>query len=255
MSLDISHILNDWPYRPGQVTARRIRGDDGRVKIQLRVELGLLQMEATGRPDGQQPHGQDSLLAYHEHRLHRHRSEHGSEEGFGLDERDCEMLRAEGVMYYHRYLAEFVLGDYEGVERDTTRNLQLMDFCRQYAREDSDRYLLEQYRPYVLMMHTRSRGQMALKDNRPKAALAIVRKGIEQIEALYEHLGGEKMLDHSGEVSVLRAMEKEIEARIPVDPVQKLREELARAVEEERYERAAEIRDQLRRRPGEGPRV
>ena len=38
MSLDISHILEDWPFEPGKVTARRVRGDDGRDKIQLRLD-------------------------------------------------------------------------------------------------------------------------------------------------------------------------------------------------------------------------
>ena len=88
MSLDISHILKKWPYRPGEVTARRISGRDGREKIQLRLDLGLLQMEASGRPDGERPHGFESLLAYHENRLQRHRDQHGGDEGFSLDEAD-----------------------------------------------------------------------------------------------------------------------------------------------------------------------
>ncbi len=251
MSLDISHILKEWPYRPGQVTARRIRGRDGREKIQLRLDLGLLQMEASGRPDGERPRGFESLLAYHEHRFQRHRDRRGSDKGFGLGEADCEFLRNEGVMYYHRYLAEFVLGDYEAVERDAMRNLRLMDFCKEYAREDSDRYLLEQYRPYVLMMCARARGQIALRDSRPKAALSAVRKGIEQIEGFYETFGGEKMVDHSGELAVLRAMEKEVQAKIPADPVQKLRKQLAAAVEAEEYERAAKLRDRLRQVTGQ----
>ena len=52
MSKDLGPILGDWPHEPGQITVRKIRGTDGRVKIQLRVDLGLLQMEADGRPDG-----------------------------------------------------------------------------------------------------------------------------------------------------------------------------------------------------------
>ena len=60
-------------------------------------------------------------------------------------------------MYYHRYLAEFVLGNYERVDRDTMRNIRLMDFCRKYAQSDTDKYILEQYRAYVIMMRTRAR--------------------------------------------------------------------------------------------------
>ena len=251
MSLDITDNLKDWPFKPGQVTARRIVGDDGKEKIQLRLDLGLLQMDAAGRPDGQQPLGRESLLAFQEERLRKYREEHDGEEGFDLDEADCERLRNEGVMYYHRYLAEFVLGDYEGVERDTSRNLRLIDFCRKYAREESDRYLLEQYRPYILMMCTRARAHLHLKDDRPKAALAAVQKGIEGIEQFYENFGGDEMVDRSGEAAVLRALEKEIEAQIPVDPIQKLREQLDRAIQAEQYELAAQLRDQIRNVTGE----
>ncbi len=252
MSLDISEILENWPYEPGQVTARRIRGDDGLDKIQLRLELGLYQMEITGRPDGEEPHGFESLLSYHEHLLEKHQQDNGEAEGFELDEQACEMLRAEGVMYYHRYLAEFILEDFDAVDRDTTRNVRLMDFCSKYAKEESDRFQLEQYRPYVIMMNTRARSLIAFRQNRPKAALAAVRKGMEDIKAFHRRFGQDKAITESGELAILRAMAKEIEGRLPVDPIRKLRRDLSKAVQDERYEEAAIIRDKLRRIHGQG---
>ncbi len=251
MNLDISHILGQWAYKPGEVTARRIVGADGQEKIQLRLDLGLLQMEASGRPDGERPHGHESLLAYHEYLHQKHIEENGGEDGFSLDEAACEMLRAEGVMYYHRYLAEFVLGDYERVDRDTMRNLRLMDFCRKCANDDSDKYILEQYRPYIIMMRTRARAQLAMDSSRLKAALAAARKGIADIETFYDAFGGEKMIAHSGELAVLKALEKDVESKIPVDPIKKLRDQLAQAVQAEQYERAAELRDRLQSMTGQ----
>lgn len=253
MSLDIGDILEGWPHEPGQLTARRIMGNDGREKIQLRVELGLLQMEVTGRPDGQRPHGHESLLDYYGHLLQRHKQASGEEAGFELDEQACELLRAEAMMYYHRYLAGFILEDYEAVERDTMRNLRLMDFCVAHAKEESDRYVLEQYRPYVMMMYARARGRSALRNNRPKVALAAVRKGLADLRDFYRRFGQEDLIASSGEIAVLQAMAKEIELRIPVDPVKKLRQKLAQAIREERYEEAATLRDQLRRATGHGP--
>jgi hypothetical protein len=247
VNLDIGDILRDWPYEPGKVTVRKIRGRDGREKIQLRLDLGLFQMETAGRPDGKHPHGCRSVLAYHQKRLDRYRRKHGSDEGFELDEDACEQLRAEAVMYYHRYLAEFVLEDYAAVERDTVRNLKLLDFVRAYAAEEADREAMQQYRPYMIMMHTRARGQVALKDNRPKVALAAVREGIERIGEFYEGLGQEKMISASAEIAVLRTFAREIEAKMPVDPEQKLKGDLESAVREERYEDAARLRDELRR--------
>ena len=251
MNLDISDILSQWPYKPGEMTARRIVGADGQDKIQLRLDLGILQMETSGRPDGEQPHGHESLLAYHEYLLQKHIEKSGVDEGFVLDEATCEALRGEGVMYYHRYLAEFVLGDYERVDRDTMRNLRLMDFCRKYAEIESDKYVLEQYRAYVTMMQTRARAQLAMDQDRLEDALNATKKGIADIEAFFDAIGGDKVRDRSGELAVLRAMEKSIESRMPSDPVQDLRDQLAEAVEAEEYEAAAELRDLLRAMTGE----
>src|ERR1043166_5182779 len=142
---DLRRILAGWEYEPNQITVRKITGDDGTLKIQMRLDLGVLQMEVSGRPDGQRPFGYESLLAYHEHRLQKHIDKNGTELGFELSPEECQSLREEAVEYYHRYLAEFVLEDFAGVQRDTARNLQVLDLCRANAREESDRAALEQY--------------------------------------------------------------------------------------------------------------
>ncbi|GAH90201.1 unnamed protein product, partial [marine sediment metagenome] len=46
MSEDISPAMEGWEYRPDKVTARKIQGRNAKDKIQMRIELGLLQMEA-----------------------------------------------------------------------------------------------------------------------------------------------------------------------------------------------------------------
>ncbi|MGC9453757.1 MAG: UvrB/UvrC motif-containing protein [Phycisphaerae bacterium] len=257
MTLDIGDILNGWPYEPEQLSVRRIRGDDGREKIQVRLDLGLLQMETTGRPDGERPHGHESLLDYHEHRLRRHKAAHGTDRGFDLDEEACEQLRAEGVMYYHRYIAEYVLEDFEAVERDATRNLRLLDFCRAHARREADRYALEQYRPYILMMCTRARARLALGEDRPKTALQIIRRGIADIREFVAEFADDEVGEAGAEreIAILKALAGEIEEGMPPDPLEKLRKELSRAVSEERYEDAASIRnrlDRLARGDGQG---
>ncbi len=251
MNMDIGELLENWDYEHGKVSARKIRGKDGKEKIQLRLDLGLLQIEMTGRPDGKRPHGYKTLLAYYEHLAQRQGTP--VEDQFELDERACELLRNEGVMYYHRYLAEFVLEEYEAVVRDCSRNLRLMDFCNAYAREESDKYILEQYRPYVIMMRTRAGGLLAWKDNRPKAALKAVKTGMEDIREFYEGAGQEDASESPGELVILRALAKEIEGSIPPDPIKKIKQELAVAVQEERYEDAASLRDQLHHMTGANP--
>ena len=64
-SKDIVPLLKGWDYEPGTINVRKINGLDGRQKLQMRLDLGLLQMELTGRPDGAKPHGFDSLLEYY----------------------------------------------------------------------------------------------------------------------------------------------------------------------------------------------
>lgn len=244
MSFDINDILSSWPFKPGEINVRRIVGNDGREKIQLRLDLGILQMETTGRPDGEKPHGHSNLLAYYEQLLKQHVKEYDSKEGFELDEEDCELLRSEGVMYYHRYLAEFVLGDYAAVELDTRRNLRMFDFCERHAVNEHDRFACEQYRPYVLMMYARARSRRALKQARPKEALAVIQHTIRKIQAINDRFEQEDD-ENSMELTVLRALAREIRTLVPTDPRTLLRKKLQQAIVEERYEDAAAIRDRL----------
>jgi hypothetical protein len=245
MALDITRILGDWQYEPGKISVRRILGGDGKAKIQLRLDLGLLQMESDGRPDGQRPYGCESVLEYYTQKLARFRADRGSDRGFELDEDQCEELRNESVMYYHRYLSEFALEDYEAVQRDTARNLLVLDLCSQYGSDEIDRVVLEQYRPYILMMNARARALQAMEDKDFATAREAVEEGLEGIRSFAATSMGEGMIDGGGEEAVLQALLKEIDRRRPRDPVQMVEESLARAVREERYEDAARLRDRL----------
>ncbi|MCJ7544681.1 MAG: UvrB/UvrC motif-containing protein [Phycisphaerae bacterium] len=247
MTVDISGILSDWPYQPGQLTARRIRGLDGQEKIQLRLDLGLLQMEVSGRPDGAQPNGCESLLDYYEKQRDLYRKQRGSDEGFQVDGDACELLRAEGLLYYHRYVAEFVLEDFPAVERDTTRNLRLLDFCAAHAAAAGDRVAMELHRPYIMMMRTRARCQGHLAAGRSTQAFAAVERGVQEIKDYFTTAGQEEAIVQSPELAILTELAGEVQSHMPVDPLVKLKRALAKAIAEERYEEAAAIRDRIRR--------
>ena len=73
LSHDIRGILDEWEYEPDQIQVRMIRGEDGQDRIQMRIDLGLIQMELAGRPDGQRPHGFESLLESYEAKAQRPR--------------------------------------------------------------------------------------------------------------------------------------------------------------------------------------
>jgi hypothetical protein len=250
VSKDITSILDGWPHEPGQINVRKVRGDDGTVKLQLRVDLGVLQMESQGRPDGQKPFGFESVAHYLEDLLGRHRRTHHSEEGFTIDPAQCEMLRAEAVQYYYRYLGEFALEDYEGVERDTARNLRVADLCRRHARDRQDRSAMEQYRPYILMMNTQARAQLLIRGGQLPAAREAVVEAMETISRLYKRQGIAHPEGHSSELIALQGLLRDIDSKIPVDPVDQLKGQLATALAEERYEDAAKIRDRIAKAGG-----
>jgi len=159
-SKDITPVLRGWNYEPGIINVRKIAGIDGTAKVQMRLDLGVLQMEIDGRPDGVRPHGHESLLEFYETQLADHLRRHGTELGFHLNPAQCQALRDEAVMYYHRYLSLFVLEDFTGVVRDTGRNLRLLDLCGKFAEDEQDRLVLEQYRPYITMMNARAQASL-----------------------------------------------------------------------------------------------
>ena len=247
---DIGHILKGWEYEPGTINVRRITGNDGQPKLQMRLDLGLLQMEMDGRPDGERPHGCESLLDYFEKRLKDHRKKNGTELGFHLNPAQCQSLREEALMYYHRYLSLFVLGEFLGVARDTARNLRVLDLCGKYASDEQDRLVLEQYRPYIIMMNARALASIEFDAADYRRALAIIKRGLKDIRRFFSRFGQEEAYGHSNEVKILKRFGREIRRKLPVDPVKQLQFQLNKAVKEERYEEAAKLRDEIEKQSG-----
>jgi hypothetical protein len=244
-SLDISHILKAWDYKPDEMNVRRVMGDDNKEKLQMRLDLGLLQMEIDGRPDGTRPYGFGSLLDYHLEDLRRYKERRGGDAGWHLTAEEANKLRMEGLQFYHRYLSFFFLEDWVGVVRDTDRNLAMFDVLWQYGPED-EKWSSEQYRPYVLMMNTRARVSLSLQERDFDLALKQLEGGIGAIEAFYEKHSRTEMIAESQEIQFLREWAEKVKQRKPLTPREKLQRALDEAVTEEAYERAAQIRDALR---------
>jgi len=245
MSKDLSALMHGWDYNPSEVTVRRILGADGREKIQMRLDLGVLQMEASGRPDGRRPYGHESLLEYHLDRKER-AEEEGNWSDWSLDSEECAELKQEAMQYYYRYLSLFHLGDYWNVIRDTERNIKVFDLIRDYTQEESDRMSLEQFRPYVLMMNSRARACIALEEKSYDRALQLIETGIENISQFFREIEREDLIDQCREIQFLEEWAERIETNRPISPADRLRKELSQAVEQEDYEKAAELRDKIR---------
>jgi len=245
--IDLHNTLKDWPYEPEKISVRKILGTDGSVRIQMRVELGIVQMEAEGRPDGARPFGCPSLLAYYRKRVAKHEQANGTTLGFALTPQECNMLRFEASLFYRRYVAYFVLEEFDSVITDTAHSLDIFDLCRDYALEAEDRTALEEFRPYVLMMHARGQAYAALQENEPASALAHVNRGMLAIAAQYDELGHPEAAERSDELKILRELGRELSRKVPQDSILVTRKALRDAVEQERFEEAAQLRDQLER--------
>jgi hypothetical protein len=244
--LDLSQILDQWPHEPGKVQVRLIEGQDGESRIQVRLDLGIIQMHTEGRPDGQRPRGFDSLLEFHEARLDEHTAEQGSSQGFVLSPEECRDLKEEAAQFYRRYTALWVLEDYDGVVRDTTRNLRALDLLSKFASTESDRHEMDLFRPFITMMRARALASQALRDNEAKAALHAIDDGLEQLRQHYSSTGQEPGFDRSSEAATLRSMRDALVPKLPVSQKSDLRRRLDEALKNENYELAAILRDELR---------
>jgi hypothetical protein len=299
---DLTSILNEWPYEPGHLIVRLIEGEDERPRLQVRLDLGILQMLVDGRPDGLSPYGYDSLLEYFEACLddERHDADmddsesddpgdadaDGYEPSLGLTDDDdddadspdsdsssddseepipdglgdppprrragrltaveCRALRDEAAQYYHRYVALMAIEDFEGVVRDTTRNLRVLDLCRDHAVRAPDRAVLEQFRPYITMMRARALASLALKRGEQKAAVFAINEGLEALRRFFESVGHPELYESSGEAQMLRAMRDALVPKLPLSQISELEQRLKIAISNENYELAAILRDELR---------
>ncbi len=253
MDFDISHLLNQWEYQAGQVVARRFKAKDGREKIQLRLDLGLLQMNAEGRPDGKRPFGHASIFEHYRARLQKYVAAHdSSDEGFKLNVEDCTRLQLEALQYHHRYVCLLQLGDYAAVIRDAGRNLAVFDFVTKHAEHEEMAWSLQQFRPQLLMILTRARAAQALDTEDYASAVREVEEGVESIRTFFHEHARAEAADTSGEVQSLQNWLEEIRARRPLSPKERLERALSDAINSEDYERAAQVRDALRNlRPAE----
>jgi hypothetical protein len=247
MDFDISHLLNQWEYQAGQVVARRFKAKNGQEKIQLRLDLGVLQMNAEGRPDGKRPFGRESLFEHYRARLQKYVAAHdSSDEGFKLNAEDCTRLQLEALQYHHRYVCLLQLEDYAAVVRDAARNLAVFDFVRKHAECEELAWSLQQFRPQLLMILTRARAAQALGTDDYASAVREVEEGVEAIRTFYQEHARAEAAETSGELLSLQNWLEEIRARRPLSPKERLERALSDAINSEDYERAARVRDALR---------
>lgn len=240
MNCDITGILGNWDYDPVNVRARWIKGRDGHRKVQLRLDLGLFQMEIDGRPDGTRPRGYATLLDYYRARS---QSTPHNKKAFTLNAEACAELQQEAVQYYYRYLSFHALQYFEGVIRDTDHNLGLVELASRHAEDDELSWQFLQFYPYIRMMNARAKAEKAMADKKPEEAAGILQKALDDIQAFLTEYGDVEK--DRLEVDLLNDMMSQLKGQRSVSSTDKLREQLDRAIATEDYEKAAVLRDKL----------
>ena len=240
LDLHLDSILEDWEHDPLAVSVRLVKGDDDRDLIQMRIELGLMQLETTGRPDGWRPEGSDT---YFDHLLELEMSQG---DDFEMSEEQCFECDREFVQFYHRRICWLAMQDYEKAVRDADHTLGLMDYCVRHSNDEQWIHSHEQYRPFVMYHRIQADAMSKLVDDDPEEAIQSINRGLDQLRTLYEKHNLEDEFENDELVGRLVELRESLRDQFEVGRT--LHEQLSDAVASEEYELAARIRDKLQNR-------
>jgi hypothetical protein len=262
MSDDLSPILNNWAAKRGAVCARKLVAEDGQTFIQMRVDLGVLQMHLEGRPDGEHQHGFESMLALLANRVGP------PESPLELSDEEKESVVREMLQYYRRRICLIALADeakqnedfaeadacYQRAIGDADHNLSMLDLLAKHCTDAE--FVAEhlQYQPFIIMHRTVCQTERALLADNPDQAVEQIKSGITDIKtcAASKEDGETQEQEDQPEVSPVLPFLTELhdlEERIrrEYNCPRTLREQLEDAVAAEDYELAARLRDALAR--------
>jgi len=237
-SKGLDEILRDWGFDPHTLSVRLVKNDEGRDVIQMRVDLGVLQMETQGRPDGQSIQGFATVLDQMLE-LEKQKPE------FLMDEEQCFEADREFAQYYHRRISWLRLEHYHRAVEDADHTLSLMDVCRDHSPDEEWTMSHEQYRPFVLFHRTQAAALAALDESDAENAIAQINAGLEQMKEVFIEHEAEEEFDEDEMVLQLSKLRDSLREEYALGP--SLQERLAEAVKTEQYELAARLRDELAR--------
>ncbi len=252
MRRDLDDVIQGWPYdpEPGEVLARELRARDGRSVLQIRVELGVLQLEVTGRPDGLRPHGFVTCLEYLRYAsTSRSQAPGSAPASWSMDQEQRDEADREFTQYFHRRMAWLSLRRYDKAVLDADHTLALMEFVCRHGNDEDYVASHEQSRGLVLFHRTQAMALLAIERRRPEEAIDALREGMEKL-ASHQRTWWDNRDNESNEspnpslIEQLRMFEQEVRKNYAVEKT--LREQLEEAVAREDYEQAARLRDMIR---------
>jgi hypothetical protein len=240
---DIDYVMEGWDYKPGMVQARLVQARGGRQVIQMRVDLGILQIETSGKPDGTKPHGQATYLAYMQEQARVAGKNDGT---FLLSEEQCQEADQEFLQYYHRRICWLALRNYARAMADADHTLALMDFVKEHSPSDEYLQAHEQYRGFVLFQRTQAAAALHVEKGSPENAVDELRAGLDKLREFFAAFEMEEEMEEDGMVQHLRKVEHQLREEYKIDAT--LQEQLEKAIADEDYEKAARLRDELKQK-------
>ena len=241
---DIDTLLKQWEFQPGEVNARLVKARNGREVLQMRIDMGVLQMETDLRPDGLRPNGAETYYDYLVGEVIR------EGDAFQLSREQCAEADREFMQFYHRRLCWLSLREYRRAARDADHSLAFMDFVRAHSPDEEWTLSHEQYRPFVLFHRVQAAALAALQEAGPEGAIREINGGLDRFRALFARYDADEQ--YADDELVRRLLEMRESVRQRYELGRTLDEQLADAVKAEDYELAARIRDRLRSEPASG---
>jgi hypothetical protein len=217
-----------------------VKAGDGREVLQMRVEMGVLQLEVSNRPDGQRPGSAETYfdyllgLAIHEG------------DSFVLSEEQCQEADREFIQFYHRRVCWLSLREFHRAVRDADHSLAFMDFVKKCSPNDEWTLSHEQYRPFILFHRTQAAALSLLEDSKPEAAIEEINQGLGRMRGFFEEYEVEEQFEEDEMVQRLQELKESLREHYRVGRT--LNERLADAVAAEEYELAARLRDEIAKR-------
>jgi hypothetical protein len=237
---DIDRLLRHWPFEAGMISARLVPAQDGREVLQMRIEMGILQMETSGRPDGEKPGGAATYLDFLKAEAVR------QPEPMRLTEEQTLQVDREFYQYYHRRVCWLALREFARAVVDADHTLALMDFVQEYSSNEEWVQSHEQYRPFVLFHRTQAVALDCLEKTGAEAAIEEINQGLERMRRSLEGAQAEEPFEEDELVVQLHRLQAWL--REQYDVGRTLAEQLADAVAHEQYEVAARLRDEIAKR-------
>jgi len=239
MAKDLDLVLQSWKFEPNRVQARLVTANDGREVLQIRIDLGILQLETKGRPDGARPHGHATYADYLRSKVRRKRD-------FIMNEEECQEADREFVQYYHRRIAWLALRRFHEAVADADHTLAFMDLVRSHSPSAEYTAAHEQYRNFVCFHRTQASAARFAEEDRPEDAIEEIRRGLSQMREHFVENELEEQMESDALVVALRQLESSLRELHGIEAT--LQERLEAAIHNEQYETAAKLRDELRRR-------